>query len=73
MKSPFDVTSFAFGATAAVIISQFILPQMGAPVTTLGHPKARADKAFVLAVELQFKSASVAEQLIVDWTRAADW
>lgn len=42
-------------------------------LTTLGHPKAIGEKAFVLTVNLQFQDNASADALLKAWARAADW
>ena len=42
-------------------------------LTTLGRPKAVGEKAFVLAVNLQFQDNVSAENLLKAWGQAAEW
>ena len=60
-------------AAMSVISTLVVMRVLSAPATTTGRPKARGERAFVLSVNLNFHSASAADELIKDWAKIADY
>ena len=73
MPSPRDAL-VAMAAAAATLTSVSLLPHLrGNHVTTLGRPKAKGEKAFMLSVGLKFQDSATAVSFLRAWGKAADY
>ena len=64
--------AFALGVLAT-LLAMHVVPPLAANTTSLGRRKAVGEKAFILTVNLQFTTHGVANALVREWTRAAEY
>ena len=61
----------ALTASVATLLIHYVAQHHGAYYTTLGRPKAKGERAFVLSVGLQFRDNTSAQDMLRAWSSAA--